>query len=104
MKLFRKSGITESSLFFQRQRILYSLNSLIPVREKYAVENFLFILYSDIKMYMPESTKSPRMVFLEEQKSLKMPRFHFDQGISLIIVKFFRFWGVGQGPINFRFI
>ncbi|KAH9284754.1 hypothetical protein ECG_02814 [Echinococcus granulosus] len=67
-----KSGLSEVSTFLQRQRMLFSLNSLTPVPE------------NELAKYMPESSKSPTMVFLDEQKRVETSRFYFNQAHNVL--------------------
>ncbi|KAM7535195.1 hypothetical protein Aperf_G00000096739 [Anoplocephala perfoliata] len=62
-----RSGLPELSAFFHRQRMLFSLNAFTAVPK------------NDIEMYLPESSKCPKIVFLEDQKRVNAARYHFDQ-------------------------
>ncbi|VDM31477.1 unnamed protein product [Hydatigera taeniaeformis] len=41
-------------------------------------------LFRHLEKYMPESLKSPTMVFLDEQREVETSRFHFDQAHNIL--------------------
>ncbi|VUZ52592.1 unnamed protein product, partial [Hymenolepis diminuta] len=66
-----KSDLSEMSLFMERQRLLFSLNS------------FTSVLQNEIENYLPESVQCPKMVFIEDQKRVKATRYHFNKERNL---------------------
>ncbi|KAM3185455.1 hypothetical protein ACTXT7_006307 [Hymenolepis weldensis] len=66
-----KSDLSEMSIFMERQRLLFSLNS------------FTSVLQNEIVNYLPESAQCPKMVFIEDQKRVKATRYHFNHEHNL---------------------